>query len=505
MTRTKIVRSGALVALAALTAAGCDRGLTDLNRNPNSPADVSAPLLFSAGIQSVVGRALGSTFFWDYSNSWAQHWAKIQYTTEDRYGLRPAANDAHWTGFYAGGLLDLHRVVLKGDSVGQPGWKAQGLVMQAWTMGIITDTWGDVPFSQAFRGMDALTGTTAATQPRYDTQEDVYRALFADLRAANTILATGPATITAEDLIYQGSAAHWRRFANSLRLRHAMRLSEVDATSSIDAAEEFRVALAAGVFTSNADNAMLRYTSTKPSNNPVNEMFQTRLDHTISKTLVDTMKALSDPRLPVFANLPAIHASADPFDYSLYRGQTNAAARADAPFGQLSMLGDRFLRPDAPAVLMSYSEVLFLRAEAAARGWTTENAAELYYAAIRASMEFYGVDRDLIAAYLLQPRVLYPVAGTFAQQVRQIQLQKWISLFENGSESWAEFRRTGYPELVPGPAPLNAGVLPTRFTYPGVEYAVNSAHAGEAASRLGGGNTMRSRVWWDVRARPGTS
>ena len=503
MKLNKLARSTSAIALAALAASACGDGLTELNRNPNSPADVAAPLLFSAGTQGVVGRALGSTFFWDYSNSWVQHWAKIQYTNEDRYQLRPAANDAHWSGFYAGtttgggGLNDLHRVVMKADSANKPGWKAQGLTMQSWTMGIITDTWGDVPYTEAFAGMSALGGNAAATQPKYDPQETVYRGILSDLRQANAALASNPEVIGSEDLIYGGNAQRWRRFANSLRLRFSMRLADVDAKTSIDAAQEFRDGLAAGVFQSNADNAVLQYKTVKPSNNPVNEVFQTRLDHTISKTVVDTLRALQDPRLPVYANLPAVHADKDPYDYTLYRGQTNGATRADVPFGRLSMLGDYFLRPDAPAVLMSAAEVFFLRAEAAARGWTGENAAEMYRAGIRASMEMYGVDRDRIAAYLAQPRVQFVASGTMAQKIEQIQLQKWIALFDNGPESWAEQRRTGYPRLCPGPAASNLRVLPTRFTYPNVEYAVNGANAKAAASASVQTDNMRNLVWWD--------
>jgi hypothetical protein len=497
---SKLTRTASVIALAALAASACDDGLTDLNENPNSPANVAAPLLFSAGTKGVVDRAFGSTFFWDYSNAWVQHWAKIQYTTEDRYGLRPAANDAHWTGFYSGstlgdgGLIDLHRVVLKADSLNQPGWKAQGLTMRTFTIGIVTDTWGDVPYSAALQGIEALGSKPEAVQPTYDTQESIYRQMLADLRTANQLLVPGPAVIGSEDLIYNGNAARWRRFANSLRLRYSMRLSDVDAITTIDAAQEFRDGLAAGVFAANADNAMLRYATVEPSNNQVNEVFQTRLDHTISKTMVDTLKALRDPRLPVYAELPAVHAGKDVNDLTLYRGQTNGAASSDAPFAQLSMLGARFLAPDAPAVLMSYAEVLFLRAEAAARGWTTENAAQLYRSAIRANMEYYGIRDTAIDAYLAQPRVQLP-AGREAQ-IAQIQLQKWIALFDNGAESWAEYRRTGYPQLKPGPrATFNSGVLPTRFSYPNVEAAVNAANRDAAAGRQNGAN-MRTPLWW---------
>lgn len=209
---SKLTRTASVIALAALAAGACDDGLTDLNENPNSPANVAAPLLFSAGTKGVVDRAFGSTFFWDYSNAWVQHWAKIQYTTEDRYGLRPAANDAHWTGFYSGstlgdgGLIDLHRVVLKADSLNQPGWKAQGLTMRTFTIGIVTDTWGDVPYSAALQGIEALSSKPEAVQPTYDTQESIYRQMLADLRTANQLLVPGPAVIGSEDLIYNGNA-----------------------------------------------------------------------------------------------------------------------------------------------------------------------------------------------------------------------------------------------------------------------------------------------------------
>lgn len=450
MKLARLTRNASVIALAAMAASACDEGLTDINENPNSPNRVSADLLFPSAVQSAVGRALGTTLHWDYSATWIQHYAKIQYTNEDRFQLRPAANNAHWTGFYSGPLQDLQFVIAKADSSNQPNLKASALVMRSWTFGVVTDVWGDVPYTDALKGYTSITGGgQEVTSPKYDPQQVVYNGLFADLRAASGMATASGANFGSADLIYQGDMAKWQKFANSLRLRFAMRLSQVDPTKG---RAEFAAAMTApgGVFTSNADNAMLRYSSSRPNNNPLNEMFRTRFDHVISKTLVDTLKSLSDPRLPVYAT---------PNANGNYRGAPNGVISPGVPFDSLSHIGDYFQRPDAPLMLMSYSEALFLQAEAAARGWIAGDAATLYRDAITAQMRFYGVSQAEITAYLAQPRVAY-------NGLPSIHLQKWISLYGNGVEAWAEWRRTNTPTLVPGPRASNSRRIPVRFPYP---------------------------------------
>ncbi|HYH79368.1 MAG TPA: SusD/RagB family nutrient-binding outer membrane lipoprotein, partial [Longimicrobium sp.] len=366
----------------ALAAGACEGDLTDLNVDPNNPPFVSATSLIPQAQQSAVNRALGSNFNLTMFGLWSQSWAKIQYIDEDWYELRSTTLDTHWAGFYAESLQDMQRIVDQGDSLNRPNWTAIGTILQQWTFQVITDTWGDVPYSEALQG-------AANARPKYDTQKDIYYGMLAKLTAASAMIQPAGFTFGSEDEIYGGSPAAWRKFSNSLRLRMAMRISNVDPAK---ARTEFLAALApgaGGVFTSNADNAQLHYSGAIPSDNPIYAVFHEggRYDQVISATMVDSLKRNNDPRLFVYAD-PAPNGCADGGDYCGYMNGTETAEDFDA----LSPIGSAFRNdPTAPSVLMTWAEVLFLRAEAAARGWTAESAATLYAQGIRASMEQHGI------------------------------------------------------------------------------------------------------------------
>ena len=226
--------------------------------------------------------------------------------------------------------------------------------------------------------------------------------------------------------------------------------------------------------------------------------------------MVDSLRSLNDPRIEIYAELPeAVVAShtedeLDTFAERLefYRGQTNGRTVADAPFAQISMLGDWFMRPETPAPLMTAAEVYFLRAEAAARGFTSESAAAMYEAGIRASLSYYGVPTVAQNEYLAQGRVAFPTAGTQDEQVAAIQMQKWIHLFDNGPEAYAEVRRTDAPSLrvVPNPHSSAGGLFPGGFAYPASEQSVNDANRQAACARPTNSNclSIQRLLWWDV-------
>jgi hypothetical protein len=499
MKLSHITKSASVLALA-LMASACDEGLTDLNVNPNAPEDVSAALLFPQATQASTRMILGSGFHLNHTALWAQHFSKIQYVDEDRYFIRVATNNAFWNSFYSGSLADVAQVIEKAEADGETNQAASATILQQWIFGVATDTYGDIPYTEASRGLETIEGNAAAGSPEYDPQQVVYRGILTKLAGASSAIEAGGTGFGDADLIYNGDMARWKKFANSLRLRHAMRLSQVPAgelaSAQIDPRAEFQAALAAGVFTSNADNALMRWTTSKPTHSPIHQFFfdEGRFDHTISKTIVDTLKALSDPRLPVYATLPPAQSGGDPNDLSLYRGAQNALVGGHPPFAQLSRIGDYFLALDAPSPMQTYSEVLFLQAEAAERGWIAGSAADLYRQAITANMQFYGISQAQIDAYLAQPRVQY-------SGLTSLYLQKWIALYGNGPEAWFEQRRTGVPTLAPGPNAVNGGRIPVRLPYPSIEQSVNGANRQEAVDRQpstpGNALTFNSPVWWD--------
>ena len=477
-----LTRTAAALTLA-LGTLGCEQGLTGLNDNPNAPLDVPATLLFPEGVTDVVGRARGASFDLTMTSLWAQHYAKIQYVDEDTYWIRSQNIDAYWNGFYAGGLQDL-TLVLQKTYPEQPGLAGPAMVMKQWTYGVMTDTWGDIPYSEANMGVENIT-------PAYDPQEEIYAGILATLDEAEEMMGTAEEDYGSADPIYGGDLELWQKFANSLRLRYAMRMSNVDEQT---ARTVIAAALAedAGVFESNADNAVLAWPGDGSNDAPLYTNFRTRDDHRVSATLVDTLKSLDDPRL-------AVYAQPTEDDPTVYVGVPNALENPTLlGLTKTSKIGEIFSEPTSPSVLMAYPEVEFILAEAAERGFpgVTGTAAEHYYAGIRASMQMYGISETAITDYINQPEVTY--AGGAAGLV-QIALQKWIALYGQGSEAWAEWRRTGVPTLVGGPAAITPGrAVARRLTYPGTEQSFNASNLDAAVAALDGGDDLLSRVWWDV-------
>ena len=496
--RLKMMARATPVLAIALLAVACDNGFTGLNENPNAPSSVTPQYLFPNGITNIVGTVRGGGFDLTFTSLWAQQIAMDRFTDEDRYSMRPGNIDGWWSGFYSGGLEDFATILQQATPDSAPSLAAPALVMKSFTYGIMTDVWGDIPYSEANKGADGFT-------PKYDSQQDVYNGIFADLKSANDMLASGGSgpNYGNADLIYGGDMAKWQKFANSLRLRYALRLTKVDAAT---AQAQATAALAAGVFTSNDDNALLRWPGDGTNDSPIYNTFRTRDDQHMSQTLVDTLKHLYiaingadttfDPRLAVYAD-PVASRLPD----TVYIGAPNGLQDDSAiaiGLSNTSRLGAAYRQRTSPSILMTYAEVLFDEAEMAARGWTAGDPAQLYNDGIRASMQYNGIPDATIAAYLASPRVAFNSAAGLTSELTQIALQKWIALFGEGSEAYAEYRRTGVPDLKPGPAVItNPQIVARRLTYSLAEQSFNNTNL-QAAIANQKGASLNDRVWWDT-------
>ncbi len=251
---------------------------------------------------------------------------------------------------------------------------------------------------------------------------------------------------------------------------------------------------------SNDDNAKLQYDGSSGglANNPWYVNAQTRADYVVSKPLIDYLIELDDPRLMVYADPTQNSAgTANPIYAGKPYGVTEAVA-AETATADVSFPGSTyFYNVSAPLVMLTYSEVLFNQAEAAARGWTDGDAGDLYAQAITASMNQYGItDQAAIDAYIAQPDVAYDAAN-FRMSIGN---QKWLALYWQGIEGWSEYRRLGYPDLAPAPAALNSsGEIPRRHAYTNDEFSLNQDNYNAAVqSQFGGTDSIDGRVWWDV-------
>src|SRR5712664_914423 len=227
-------------ALAAITACG---DLTSINQNPNGPVDVPPPSILPSVIQNVVGGVNGvDALNIRGGGLWVQYYAEIQYRDEDKYIVRSGTSGGWF--LYNSALENIQRIIVKGQASSTPNWSAVGRIMKSYTYSVMTDAMGDLPYSQALKGDTVLA-------PSYDTQQQIYTGMLADLALANTGIDVAPGAVgfSSGDLMYGGNMANWKKFANSLRLRLAMHLSNKDAAK---AQSEAAAAVVAGVFTSNA-------------------------------------------------------------------------------------------------------------------------------------------------------------------------------------------------------------------------------------------------------------
>ncbi|RBL88235.1 SusD/RagB family nutrient-binding outer membrane lipoprotein [Chitinophaga flava] len=462
---------------AIILLASCRKELERINKNPNEPTTVQPDYLLSNGIKANVDTYWGPDAAMDGSLLYIQYWAKIQYTDADRYIAGATGTQNVWSNFYAQGIEDFTTLAQLGDSLHNPNYKAAAVIMRSWIFQQLTDLYGDIPYKQAGKIEQYLT-------PVYDSQKDVYTGLLAELKdAAATITTTGNAING--DILLGGNMNTWKQFANGLRLRIALRIADRDFNTAKAVFDE--VAAGGNVLLPQGVDVKLIYQAS-PNQNPVGRNRETRNDYRISKTIVDKLKALNDPRLPIYATVPK--------DTNVIIGVTNGLPSDSAArlgFSKTSDAGAVFTATMAPAVLFSYAEQLFILAEAAQRGLTNGNAADLYNQAVTASFAQYGLSSTTAAAYLQQPGVAYD-ATNFKKSIGE---QKWLALFGEGLEAFAEWRRLDYPQLKAAYTGALNGSMPLRFKYPSSEQALNGINYKAAVARQGA-DLLTTKLWFDM-------
>jgi hypothetical protein len=393
--RSLKLRSLCALLLVAIGTAGCDEfdNLTDINENPNAPTSLAPEFLLPSLIRGLANELVGeSNIDLPSASLFAQHAARIQYAGTDRYDLGTDYGadfwDSYWdlTGDPPEGAFVLSQFMLDGAvELGDANQTAVAMILRAYAAHNLTDMYGDVPYFEAVKGASE----NAVIRPVYDSQSAIYDDLFTQLTAATTMINVGASGFPGGDLIYSGDMDKWRRFGNSLRLRLAMRISEVNPTK---AASEAAAAVAAGVMEDDSHSAALWYSASAPDNNPMWLGFVERPgDYRPAAFFIDEMLARNDPRVRMHAD-----ATVDGHG-QMYRGMPNGYnddrgfdANGERDFDYVSQVGAWHLRPEAPAFFMEYAETLLLQAEAADRGWISGSAKDFYEAGIAASMRVYA-------------------------------------------------------------------------------------------------------------------
>lgn len=457
--------------------AACTSDLSSLNENTKAPEEVPASALIANATVELTDYLSSVNVNLNNFILWSQHWTQTTYTDESNFDFdNRDVNGNTYDKLYSGVLRDLkearinienYEILTPLDAEHQRNQLALVEVLSVYTFGVLVDIFGDVPYSEAIG--DSVT-------PKYDNDGEIYTDLVARLLYAHANL-SGDNGLGSSDLLYNGDANMWKKFAASLALKFAVRSADAN-TSSSSVGE---AAVLAGVFTSEGDGAILRYTATPPNTNPLwEDLVQSgRADFICANTFADVLNNLNDPRRVVF-----------------FRNLDSAGNLSGAPYGlqskyaAYSQPGDLLEEPTLSASLMDYAEVEFLLADAAARGWSVGGtAADHYNAAVTASIEAWGGSSADAAAYLAQT----DVAWDATKWKERIGVQKWIAMYTRGNEAWATQRQYDYPAM--NVAEEAQTVTPYRMSYGIDEYSLNGTNV--AAAR-GGNDDRFSKVFWDV-------
>ncbi|MFW6157528.1 MAG: SusD/RagB family nutrient-binding outer membrane lipoprotein [Balneolaceae bacterium] len=471
--------TGCLVVLL-LFATACEDFET-VNSNPNEPEEVDPNLLFPSVIKKSVDNSVDNSMY--VGNIVAQHTSKVLFGSTDRYDWDSFTG--YWNGFY-GALRDANDMYNVGVEQEHENYQGVALVMKTWMFSMLTDAYGDIPYTEALEAK-----SENENSPAYDEQADIYAGMLEDLETANELLDPDGEPIE-NDILYDNDILKWKKFANSLRLRLLMRISHKQDVSG-DMQQIVDNPDTHPVFETVNDNAALEYESSNPNQFPIHTYrVGTFQEFRASKTLVDTLNIFNDPRLPVFA---------DPTDNSVEEGdpeyvgvpnglEDDAAANYNGSPSDQSRMGSRYFDEpnEAKGLIMSLAELKFILAEAAERGLIDGDTETYYEEGIEASFEQYDVEPD--DGYFSQPDVAFDPN----RALEQIGTQKWISLFFTGLEAWFDWRRTGYPELEPSVENRNSDQIPVRMRYPTEEQSLNSENYQEAVDRQGPDN-INTEMW----------
>ena len=542
----------------ALFFASCsDEYMENMNTDPSKAATIDPNAQLTTAQLQTYGDLSMMEIYRNYHYAFTQQLMGCWNTTN--YGGRHTLDNNEmsriWTSFYTQSLKNIidaqYRTAEDAEKVNI---NSVLRIYRVYLMSIITDTYGDAPFSEA--GLGFLEGKF---NPKYDKQEDIYNAFFLELEDAVNKIDPTKDKVTG-DLIYAGDVTKWQQLANSLRLRFAMRISNVNPTK---AQTEFENALAAngGVITDASSDALIKYMTiafsfgqeaysdyrgnslsqllfgNDPANNPsylcstfFNQLYNSGDPRTfkISRCYYDGLMSATSPDNRVDITQEMIEkgidfSPRDPGAYSWepwptgYDSDICAELAVNNPSVTATMarevepkLANNFLKSDNPGVVMTSAEVKYLMAEATVKKWNvgSVSAEDLYKQGVRAAMDFltdnYGCTATTDAEFdaFIQDKGAF--GHTDNQKLEAINTQAWILHFTNPAECWANVRRSGYPKLK-SPAEYGFGQyltggteIPVRLCYPVLESSYNKKSYNEAIERMGGTDNWHSLLWWDT-------
>jgi hypothetical protein len=501
----KKIYSICVLALFFTMITSCDSGFDELNTSKTSATNIDPAFILNNAVinSSVVTLIYEIGVVQQIISPNSGVLTGSNYNQDNR-----ASTDDNWSSYYRNVIKNTKDIiVLTKDDPARSNLLNMARILQAHAFMIVTDTYGDVPYTEGAEGYNSQ-----IFFPKYETQQTIYPKIIAELTEATAALSASGKIETA-DILYGGNVEKWKKFGYSLLLRAGMRLSAVDPAKAQSAV---KAAFDGGVMTLNADNAFVKHDANyrNPISNTLNST--EAANYYLTKPFVNALKSTNDPRLVSIAvrymgaksgsdHVPAKASILAADQIGLPMGNDNktatAAATADglASFYEYSQADrNRIAKLTAPMFLVTASQTNLLLAEARFRGWISTGTAAQYFAdGIKNHMDQMAAF-DATCAVLPADRDAYIAANPLnaGTELNQINTQYWISSFLNGQEAFANFRRSGFPALAPNPYPGKEVDWINRLTYPNSEISVNSENV-KAAIAIQGPDNLATKVWWD--------
>ncbi|MFN4365382.1 SusD/RagB family nutrient-binding outer membrane lipoprotein [Chryseobacterium hispalense] len=404
--------------------------------------------------------------------------------TLSRYNITENTGAGFWNNSYKW-IKQVKDMKMAAERDNDPNYVAIAMVLNAWIYSNLTDTYGDVPFSEA----SSLDGGNA--QPKFDKQKDIYVKLLDDLKTANSLFVTTK-TLTGSDIFYKAESdangiVNWKKFCNSLSLRLLTRIlsknGEVNVNERIQ--EIMSDPTKFPIFQNNNETAKVNVTGVAPLLPPITRPQDFTTGRAASEFFVETLKANNDPRMSMFFG----QAKSIPGNANIgYKGAPSGYAYGTTFNYQPSNMNQNLAKAPLNILIYPYAELQFTLAELAFKGIIPGNAQTYYENGVKAAIEQWGA--TVPANYFTNPNVAYN--GT----LERILLQKYVALFFVDQQQWFEKRRTGFPVLPNNGGLLNNGVLPSRLMYPPNPRILNTANYQSAVQQMGGDN-INVKVWWN--------
>lgn len=491
---------GAL-ALVSVLFSSCSKDFEAINTDPNNtpnalPQQLLAPALvntltynmlrnrnFNNELMQVsvdMSDAEGRVFRYDYRSNWA---------------------DYLYNGLYSEltNFKDMYKIANQPLTY-NTSYKGISLICQSWVYSILTDTYGDIPYTQSNLARDS-----GIFEPRFDRQKDIYTDMFRKLEQANDLLDSNVAILASGDPVFNGNVSRWRRFGNSLYLRLLLRVSGKAEMSAYCIAKIKEIAETNTVeyptMTGNDESAILRWTGQGPYTSPfINVREQDFRAPSIASFFIDRLVLWNDPRIDISFGSSGINRWGIAPYQGAFVGVPSGYVPGTEPVKKAyfySNTSARSLQTEAmTGMMMNYAELQFILCEAAVKGWITGPAETYYKNGVLNSIRLWVPAWPMsIDTYLVNGDIEWDATGTEAQKMEQLHIQKYYALFLTDMQQWFEYRRTGHPVLPQGPGLKNNGIMPARMTYPVYVQSTNPTNY-QLAVTAQGPDVISTQVWW---------